>query len=56
MKERLVSGSEHLTVRVRDLERDNKALGTKVAELQRQLHALQTAARPLGVRLAISRP
>jgi cell division protein FtsB len=39
-------GNEQLVVRVRDLERRNKALDAKVTELHRQVHELEATAHP----------
>jgi hypothetical protein len=48
----IVGGNEKLVVRVRDLERENKALDAKVTELQRQLQHLEANAHPLNVRIS----
>jgi hypothetical protein len=42
----IVGGNEQLVVRVRDLERRNKALDAKVTELHRQVHELEATAHP----------
>jgi len=52
MTQTIVGGNEQIDVRVRDLERKNKALDAKVIELQRQLRHLEATAHPLNVRLA----
>ena len=52
MTQTIVGGGGQLVVRVRDLERKNKALDAKVSELQRQLRHLEASAHPLNVRLA----
>ncbi len=46
------TGGSQLQVRVQHLERENKALGSKVTELQRQLQRLEIVAHPLSVRLS----
>ena len=52
MTRTIVGGNEKLVVRVRDLERQNKALDAKVTELERQLQHLEASARPLNVRIS----
>jgi prefoldin subunit 5 len=52
MTQTIVGGSGQLVVRVRDLERENRALDAKVSELQQQLRLLEASARPLNLRLA----
>ncbi|MBA3716901.1 MAG: hypothetical protein H0W87_01565 [Actinobacteria bacterium] len=54
MTRTIVGGGEQLNVRVRDLERQNKALDAKVSELQRQLRQLEASAHPLNIRLSRS--
>jgi chaperonin cofactor prefoldin len=51
MTRTIVGGSEKLDVRVQNLEHENKVLGAKVTELQRQLQTLETNAYPLNARL-----
>jgi chaperonin cofactor prefoldin len=51
MRQTITGGSQQLQVRVQDLERQNKALGSKVTDLQRRLERLETTAHPLNVRL-----
>jgi hypothetical protein len=51
MTRTIVGGSEKLVVRVRNLEHENKVLGAKVTELQRQLQTLESSAYPLNTRL-----
>jgi chaperonin cofactor prefoldin len=48
----IVGGNEQLVVRVRDLERRNKALDAKVTELQKQVRTLESSAHPLNVRIS----